>query len=174
MIKMKYNRWTLLKEVEPTIYSSRKIRNFLCKCDCGIEKIVSLSNITSGKSKSCGCFNIESIIKRNKIEKIKHSECIDGKISLTYITHKCMMNRCYYEKDKFFHNYGAKGIYVYEKWHKMSGFKKYLIESGLGLRPSKKYTIDRIDNKIGYFPGNIKWSTQKEQQNNRTNNKLNS
>ena len=31
-----------------------------CKCDCGNEKIILTSNVISGKSKSCGCFERES------------------------------------------------------------------------------------------------------------------
>ena len=32
---------------------------WLCKCDCGNEKIVVSCNLSSGKSKSCGCLKIE-------------------------------------------------------------------------------------------------------------------
>lgn len=40
-------------------------------------------------------------------------------------------------------------------------FEEYIL-STIGPRPLK-HTIDRIDNSKGYFPGNLKWSTNKEQ-----------
>jgi len=40
----------------------------------------------------------------------------------------------------------------------------------MGKRPSKEYSIDRIDNSNGYFKENCKWSTQKEQSNNQDSN----
>lgn len=35
-----------------------------CKCDCGNEKIVSSDNLSSGKSKSCGCLKTEFLKRR--------------------------------------------------------------------------------------------------------------
>lgn len=30
-------------------------KHYLCKCDCGKEKIININNVKSGKTKSCGC-----------------------------------------------------------------------------------------------------------------------
>ena len=40
-------------------------------------------------------------------------------------------------------------------------FEEYVL-STIGPRPPK-HTIDRIDNNRGYYPGNLKWSTNTEQ-----------
>ena len=42
----------------------------------------------------------------------------------------------------------------------------------IGLMPSdgQRYTIDRIDNKLGYIPGNVRWATNKTQANNTSRN----
>lgn len=40
---------------------------WLCKCDCGNEKVVRETNLTSGNTKSCGCIR-ENIIKSKTID----------------------------------------------------------------------------------------------------------
>ncbi len=35
-------------------------KHYLCKCDCGVEKIIQGSLILSGNTKSCGCFGKEN------------------------------------------------------------------------------------------------------------------
>jgi hypothetical protein len=37
--------------------SGKTVTMWLCKCDCGNEKIVSRSALISGNTKSCGCYN---------------------------------------------------------------------------------------------------------------------
>lgn len=37
-----------------------------CKCDCGKEKVVHLGDLKSGRIQSCGCYNVDKIIERNR------------------------------------------------------------------------------------------------------------
>jgi len=62
MIDKTFNRWTILEFVE--IRNSRAF--WLARCKCGTERIVNGKDVRNGKSKSCGCYNIEQINKRNK------------------------------------------------------------------------------------------------------------
>ncbi|MFD1268101.1 hypothetical protein [Paenibacillus motobuensis] len=57
----RYGRLTVLKEVEPRGY----VRVFLCRCDCGNEKEITMPQLRSGKAKSCGCLNRERTSARN-------------------------------------------------------------------------------------------------------------
>lgn len=43
------------------------------------------------------------------------------------------------------------------------GFRNFLLE--IGKAPSLDHTVDRIDNKKGYEPGNIRWATRTQQNN---------
>lgn len=63
----RYSRLTILKELDRYVFKSgRQVRQFLCKCDCGNEVVVSLSHLRSGHTRSCGCLNKEVTYLRSR------------------------------------------------------------------------------------------------------------
>lgn len=77
-------------------------------------------------------------------------------------TYRGMMARCYRTTAKGYARYGGRGIRVYGPWHDLStGIRS--IDRLLGPRP-KGCTLDRIDNDGHYEPGNLRWSTRRDQQ----------
>jgi hypothetical protein len=86
--------------------------------------------------------------------------------TLEYISWKNMKARCYNKNRDDYYRYGGRGIKVCQRWLIFSYFYQ-----DMGNKPSKEYTLERIDNDGNYEPGNCKWATVKEQSNNRSSNR---
>ncbi len=80
-----------------------------------------------------------------------------------YSIYNNMKGRCYDELNVNYNNYGGRGIVVCDKW--LWSFESFAVD--MGNRPSMNYSLDRIDNDGNYEPSNCKWSTLKEQANNK-------
>ncbi len=82
-----------------------------------------------------------------------------------YSSWYAMKQRCGNPNNKQFADYGGRGITFPEAWKKFSGFSADMKESY-----KKGLSLDRIDNSLGYSKSNCKWSTRKEQNNNKRSN----
>lgn len=61
----RFGRWTVLqREPLPHKTVSGEAFGWLCRCDCGNEKVVITKNLLNGRSKSCGCLKAEMAAKR--------------------------------------------------------------------------------------------------------------
>lgn len=90
-----------------------------------------------------------------------------GLRSPTYQSWDNMIGRCLRKKNPYFHCYGGAGIKICKRWLK---FQNFLAD--MGVRPEGK-TLDRFpDNRGNYEPGNCRWATRSQQQNNRSTNVL--
>jgi hypothetical protein len=69
-----------------------------------------------------------------------------------------MRQRCLNPKSISFHDYGARGIGVCERWNDFAFFL-----ADMGPRPSKQHTIERTNNDLGYSPDNCVWATRSVQ-----------
>jgi hypothetical protein len=79
-----------------------------------------------------------------------------------------MKNRCHNPRDQGYAGYGGRGIQVCPRWR--DSFENFIAD--MGRRPSKKHSIDRIENAGDYEPSNCRWATWKEQNNNLRTNRL--
>lgn len=58
LVGQKYGKLTILEVCE---VQDKKKRKVFCQCECGSQKHITLTNLTSGKSKSCGCVTSKNI-----------------------------------------------------------------------------------------------------------------
>lgn len=120
--------------------------------------------LESGNTKSCGCMRLR------RAGSSRSPECQSW---------YAMMRRCLNPNSPEYHNYGGRGIKPCERWRGELG-SQYILED-LGPKPSKKYSLHRIENDKGYTCGrckeckanrwklNAKWVTADEQVMNKRN-----
>lgn len=139
--------------------------NWLCACDCGKKKVASSSNLQRGNAKSCGCLQSEGRPPVNRTH--------GASKTAVYGAWEQMIARCSNPSNAAYVNYGGRGIAVCDRWQRgdgsKSGFECFVAD--MGSRPSDT-TLDRINNDGNYEPGNCRWATKIQQQNNMRSNRM--
>lgn len=131
---------------------------WLCQCDCGKEKIVCGNDMKRGKTKSCGCLNIEKIIERFTTHGRRYDKI--------YQIWSTMIQRCTNPNHIQWEDYGGRGITVCQRWMEFENFLEDMGECSNG------HSIDRIDNDGNYEKSNCRWATGSQQCRNKRNNHL--
>ena len=150
LVGNRFNYLTIIKFK----YIKNKTSYWICKCDCGKEKIIKGSSVITNITKSCGCLKSENAKTHG-----------DTKTS-EYISWKSMKARCFNPNIKQYKNYGGRGITVCDEWK--NSFIHFIKD--MGNKPAKNYSIDRVNVNGNYCKENCRWSDSKTQNRNKNNN----
>jgi hypothetical protein len=130
-----------------------------CLCDCGKSARPRLTSLAQGKTRSCGCLNLDLLRQR-----ATHGHARSSGLSPTYISWQSMIRRCTMPGATGYLHYGGAGVRVHPEW--LGSFETFLRD--VGERPSLGHSLDRFPISQGdYVPGNVRWATKSEQTLNR-------
>lgn len=141
-----------------TVLGYTKKGKYDCRCDCGTTVSRQGRDLLRGRSVSCG---------RHAVSKRPE-----------YVAHRKMLERCTNPACNAWPNYGGRGISVHLPWIQggerdgvqKTGFE--LFYADVGPRPGPGYSLGRIDNDGPYAPGNVRWETWREQNQNKRDTRL--
>ena len=141
----RFGKWVVIRQAKRDRHYNRR---WLCRCDCGRERIVIGSCLRSGKSKGCqSC-------------QVKQQQTIHGQARThLYRNWQEMIQRCENLNNICYKNYGGREIRVCSEWRKsFITFRKWALANGY----EEGLTIDRINNDGDYTPENCQFLTRSD------------
>lgn len=130
-----------------------------CLCDCGETSFPTFSNLTSGRTRSCGCLEREN---RSKLGPLTTTHGL-SRHRKEYKAWCGMRSRCYCKTEPAYVNYGAVGVTMCDRWRE--SFANFFED--MGPAPAR-HMIDRFPDPHGnYEPTNCRWANWQQQNRNR-------
>jgi len=139
-----FNRLTVIKRSYPNTKQGHP--RWLCKCDCGIEKVINGTDLRIGKTQSCGCLQREIVSKKRLKPRLSNMRVTISNYKagaerrglewdLTEEQFKEITQKdCYYcgtKPNNRIENKGSNGAYIYNGIDRVNNNKGYTIENSV-------------------------------------------
>ncbi len=159
-----FGRWKVLG------VSAHDSDKWVSQCLCGKMGLVSQASLERGLSRSCGCArNALYKMVKGTIVKTPENPLFERRDrNPVFLAWRRMKSKCYDPRHSSYHVYGGLGVRVHQAWK--DNFEEFA--SHVGPRPEKGYTIQRIDNTLGFVPGNVRWAPGKQHPDNEVSNPI--
>lgn len=125
----RFGHLTVIKRASNTNCNGHITTRWVCRCDCGTEKVISGKHLKSGAVISCGCIGQE----HSRAAKITHGKAH----SRLYGVWCNMKNRCYNPNVSCYKRYGGRGIGVCDEWkNSFQAFYEWAKKRDMTKRPN--------------------------------------
>lgn len=145
--------------VERPLGSNGSKRVWELRCVCNTTLDMTTSDIAKLRKKgvkaSCGCMKRQTLSERRTSHGMSHHPA--------FAVWSSMLARCHRKSHPAYKNYGARGIFVCDRW--LHSFENFWMD--MGHTYAEGLTLDRLDNDKGYSPSNCAWVTWAAQARNR-------
>ena len=132
----KFGRLTVIK----FDHKYKRRMYWLCKCDCGAEKVVAAGHLKNGHTQSCGCYAREQSSKTGKrtaknmcLANIKHG----GTYERLHGVWADMITRCENPNRQSYKWYGALGVKICPEWKDYAVFREWALKNGYDKTAAK-------------------------------------
>jgi len=133
---------------------------WLCRCECGKE-VQKPNRTLAGGVKTCSPACGVSASNRQRAQ---HGRCHTKE----YVLWGGIKQRCFNPTHARYDRYGGRGITMHPDW--ADSFEAFFAYVGPAPTQDGDTSMDRIDNELGYEPGNVRWATRRVQANNTSQN----
>lgn len=139
----RFGRLTVVTRADNTPHGKAQ---WLCRCDCGTERVFRAAQLAEGRTGSCGCYRRERASGLNR----SHGR----RMAPEYKSWRAMKDRCLNEGHVAYLRYGGRGIQIHPAWR--GSFAAFYAD--MGPRPEGT-TLDRVNANGHYEPGNCRWAS---------------
>lgn len=151
IVNQRFGRLIVIGRACAVVYANGlRVLRFKVRCDCGALKIVRGYHLRNGSVSSCGCLIRERAAALAE-SRTMHGDNRRGAVAPEYSAWRGIIVRC--ERPSSTPPSRSRRVRICKRWR--DSYANFLAD--VGRRPSALHSIEHIDKKSPYQPGNVRW-----------------